>query len=795
MMSNRQLLWTGPSGLLTRFERIAQRFVLLLVVLYCPIAASAWAAQKQRDGDVALGKSMDYGPVLCHSVTFVKPKNKNAPTWAGAVTRGLVVDLRAGRTPSSAPGPVLCYDMNRLAVAGLWFDGCLDLSKTHHTSYKGSGPPRPGSSVVYQHLNDPGWLVEDDPLPNPLMALKGYYLFGHEVVLSYQAGDRKILECPSSLTQRDPVLDLQKLAQNELSEQERSWLSRQLVSRTFRVGPGQQSVSALVASLPDAQVTADRRRAVLHKPSQIVEAALAGHPAVRFRSREGTLYLEFPPSKTDQLVTVWLLVGRSKPVEPSPAFAKFAAGAPLAADPAGKLQGGKRRWPQDFQTQAQLGGEAAAYTVDELPIPDHPYGSWMRLSAIDCFPDGRIAVATLSGDVWIVTPGQVAHGELGQLTWQRFATGLYEPLGMKIVKNTIYIRGRDRITRLHDLNNDGEADYYENFHCQGEIGPGYHAFIFDLVCDRQGNFYYVISGRKCPSVGEVVKLSPDGKHWETIATRFRHPNGLGCGGPNDWLTIADNPDGKFPSGGMLVRRGQEYGQGGARTEPFLYLLPPKVDTSSGSQCWSDPKRWGPLGGCLTHTSYSKSNLSYVLIQETDKLPNGFAVQFPFQFRSGLMRAVVNPADGQVYVAGQRGWDSAAASDGCLARVRYTGQPAYLVTAAAATKRGIQLTFSCDLNPETVNYDNVFAERIGQGQQEVDIEDVKLLDQRTMLVEFLPEDLLAGGVIDRRRTKQDQSGRTHYRVIDPLALEFRLKANNGTKIKDTIYCTINSLADD
>ena len=78
------------------------------------------------------------------------------------------------------------------------------------------------------------------------------------------------------------------------------------------------------------------------------------------------------------------------------------------------------------------------------------------------------------------------------LTWSRFAAGLYEPLGLKIVDDIIYVRGRDRITRLHDLNHNGEADYYENFYEEpNEIGASYHAFIYDLNTDKSGNFYFL----------------------------------------------------------------------------------------------------------------------------------------------------------------------------------------------------------------------------------------------------------------------------------------------------------------
>ena len=70
----------------------------------------------------------------------------------------------------------------------------------------------------------------------------------------------------------------------------------------------------------------------------------------------------------------------------------------------------------------------------------------------------KFAVCSISGDVWRVSG---VDDKLDHLKWRRFATGLNQPLGIKVVKDEVYVLGRDQITRLHDLNGDGEADFYE----------------------------------------------------------------------------------------------------------------------------------------------------------------------------------------------------------------------------------------------------------------------------------------------------------------------------------------------
>src|SRR5207245_2084227 len=111
--------------------------------------------------------------------------------------------------------------------------------------------------------------------------------------------------------------------------------------------------------------------------------------------------------------------------------------------------------------------------------------------------DGRAALCTWDGDVWIVSgvgqaaslpkekqaaslpkeeqatslpkeeqagslPKEEQAGSLlhsGKVRWKRFAAGLHQPLGLKIVNDIVYVAGRDQITKLHDLNGDGEADF------------------------------------------------------------------------------------------------------------------------------------------------------------------------------------------------------------------------------------------------------------------------------------------------------------------------------------------------
>jgi hypothetical protein len=78
---------------------------------------------------------------------------------------------------------------------------------------------------------------------------------------------------------------------------------------------------------------------------------------------------------------------------------------------------------------------------------------------------------------------------------------------------------------------------------------------------------------------------------------------------------------------------------------------------------------------------------------------GGVIRLPVNLLTGVMRPRFSPLDGQLYVAGLRGWQTNAARDGALQRVRYTGQPLNTVAAMKVTHTGLDLTFTNPLDPK------------------------------------------------------------------------------------------------
>ena len=134
-------------------------------------------------------------------------------------------------------------------------------------------------------------------------------------------------------------------------------------------------------------------------------------------------------------------------------------------------------------------------------------------------------------------------------------------------------------------------------------------------------------------------------------------------------------------------------------KPIVWM-PQDVDNSSGGQVWVDNDRWGLPKGELLHTSYGAAALLHVMTEEVDGVTQGAVWRFPFRFASGVMRGRFRPQDGQLYVSGLRGWQTAGVRDGCLQRVRYTGKPLHQPLSFHAKKNGVLLGFTCPLDRKT-----------------------------------------------------------------------------------------------
>jgi mono/diheme cytochrome c family protein len=622
--------------------------------------------------------------------------------------------------------------------------------------------------------------TKNGPLPDAQGEYHGLYRHEAGTVLSYSIGGAKFLEMP--------------------------WESPIGLVRSFRHGPQKQNVEILLfdslEGLPKIDIylkNADTQASIKKYPSGRVTVLIPKGPS-------GSFDVIF--SKGDRKV--------------------FEFRSPDLGD---RMRGGPSLFPEVITVKGRISKDDKGYAIDDIPLPkDNPWESNIRFGAFDFFSDGkRAACSTWNGDVWIA---EGIDGDLSEIKWRRFASGLFQTLGIKIVDDVIYTHGRDQITRLHDLNNDGEADFYECFNNDVLITSGFHEFAFDLQTDNDGNFYFskgapVLSGGRGFSDltehnGTILKVSADGKNLTRMAWGLRAPGGVGIG-PNGEMTTGENegsyvprckitwskPDGSsfhgvVPSEWDNKKFVRNLPGTPTDYERPLCWLPYYVDNSSGSQFWvPENSSWKNHGGNMLHLSYGKSSIYRSLIDEVDGQVQGGVYRLPIELTTANMRGRFHPNSGHLYIIGFRGWQTNGGTG--LQRIRFVSDEKPVPLKLEAFENGLRVEFSASLDPEVAKdprryaiskWDYVWGPQYGSGRFSIDEQDPAAREHAR--IEPSKGSVNQVDSVDVRAAQLLEDGKSVFLYIPKMTpamqMEIRMDlADAGKKeFKETIWNTIHNL---
>ncbi|WP_165788628.1 3-keto-disaccharide hydrolase [Rubritalea profundi] len=608
------------------------------------------------------------------------------------------------------------FNADTFQLAGAWTNG--GGAGFHGLPYQGGHGATPSWNeklALFAAKNQPGWANADgsfsDPrasdgqlpnlgsLPKDWAKFNGYYVADGKVVFSYSVGEASVLDSPDAVQ-----IDATKVIVRQLE------LSKLSKAKELYIADSKGEVAV------DASGT-------IAKVNGTTFVASAG---AKFSAKDGAIYLTISANKSEKSITLAVWTGKTAPAEVIAAVSKFA---PLSAS----IKGGKPRYSTEkpIVTTGKVSTKKAPYVTDKITLPhDNPFGLKIRVGGFDFFEGGKsLAFSTWDGDLWKVTG---IDEKLEKLEYQLIATGLHETLGLTIVDNTIYTVGNDQITKHHDLNGDGETDFFETFNNDWKINKGFHIFSFDLKTDAEGNFWFaqgspVRSGgrgfeRISPTNGSIFKVSKEGSTLEQFASGFRSPNGIGVG-PNGEITAGDNEGSFMPRcpihwvtkdyfGGVVDTYAQkeklkssiwgakpEVNDVSEMAKPLMWL-PMDVDNSGGSQVWTTDERFGMPKDQLLHCSYGKSSVYRVFHETVNGQVQGGVTKVPFPaLTSSALRARFNPADGQLFIGGLKGWQTNAAELGGIDRIRFTGAQHNTVTLVQAKEKGLLVHFNFELDGE------------------------------------------------------------------------------------------------
>jgi len=376
--------------------------------------------------------------------------------------------------------------------------------------------------------------------------------------------------------------------------------------------------------------------------------------------------------------------------------------------------------------------ETDFYKLETFKIPD---GILLEAGGLQFLPDGRLAVSTRRGEIYLVE--NVLANDIKQVKFTRFAHGLHEVLGLAWRDGWLYATQRCEVSRLKDSDNDGVADLFETVADDWGITGDYHEYAFGSKFDKDDNLWVVhcLTGSFTSNTkwrGWCLRITPDGKVIPTCSG-IRSPGGIGANhvgdmfytdnqGPwngtcslkhlavgsfqghpdgNKWYSLT-NAIGPRPADPKSESRMMVEAKKVPELMPAAILFPYKKmgQSAAGIVCDTTGGKFGPFQNQLFVADQSHSTLMRCALEKVNGRYQGACFPFRQGFASGTLVQEF-ASNGAMLVGGtNRGWGSRGPAPGALERLTWTGKVPFEVHEMHAKPDGFELTFTDAVDPAT-----------------------------------------------------------------------------------------------
>ncbi len=387
----------------------------------------------------------------------------------------------------------------------------------------------------------------------------------------------------------------------------------------------------------------------------------------------------------------------------------------------------------------KLGGVHPGYRLTNI----RPEGMEMPVGALGMLSDGTLVVArfdaatlkaprptgSANGELWLLRELDQDDPELFQ--GEKIADGLFEPSGICVLQDVIYVSQREEISRF-ELN-ESTKEWKKSVVASGWETNDFHQLSAGLLFepgpgDRHPGFFYMARSpglglmKNPPDHGSIwrVDLSkPAGENVTPLTGGHRTPNGLGYG-PKKQIFVVDNQGEWTPASELNhVQEGSFYGfyhphdppnayrtpfqpddqENGIVTQPAI-LLPQDEIGNSPTQPLAFPGGHR-FAGQLALPDMRYGGINRVFLERVEGVWQGCAMRFTQGLEAGPNRILFGP-DGSLYVGGIGGshastwyWvnpEGEPTFQG-LERLTPTGKDVFEIEHLRATSNGFSLTFT------------------------------------------------------------------------------------------------------
>ena len=372
------------------------------------------------------------------------------------------------------------------------------------------------------------------------------------------------------------------------------------------------------------------------------------------------------------------------------------------------------------------------WTLETLPLPT---GVKMEGSGLASLPDGRLAVATRNGDVWLFKMNGTAP--------TKFASGLHEPLGLSFHDGALYATQRTEITCLRDTNGDDVADEYSTFSTGWGVSGNYHEYAYGPVFDPKGTAWITLNVGIGNHWEEAMPKSehalwrgwcltvPEGGKLTPMACGLRSPCGIGTNIEGD-VFASDQQGNWWPAGPLIhLRKGAFFGHAeslvdASRTDSPVKpidkvqeeitiahaihevpgYVPPAVwfpyvkmgQSCTGIVCDTSQGKFGPFAGQMLVGEFVLAGINRVFLEKVGGEYQGACFPFLTGFDCAVLQMAFLP-DGSLGVGEtNRGWNSLGTRSYGVQRVKWTGETPFEVLKMEALHEGFRFTFTEPVTP-------------------------------------------------------------------------------------------------
>jgi hypothetical protein len=359
------------------------------------------------------------------------------------------------------------------------------------------------------------------------------------------------------------------------------------------------------------------------------------------------------------------------------------------------------------------------FTLTDL----RPAGFQPRVSAMDWFPDGRLAIATWdgkstdTGEVWVLSNVTGATSP-SRVTTKRIATNLREPMGLKVLDGMIYVSQKHELTELTDVNGDDVIDRSRTV-ATWPYGGNFHEFAFGLLY-RDGFFYANLSvsinlggattdPQPAANRGTTVKVDRATGQVSYVAGGLRTPNGIGWG-PEGGVFVNDNQGGWLPASKLVHVKQDRFfnhytnpaGPFDAKpvTQPVLWLPQNEIANSPSTPVQLTQ---GVYAGQLIFGDVTYGGLQRGFLEKVNGEYQGAVFRMTQGLEAGVNRTTIGP-DGAIYVGGigdDGNWGQDGKLKHGLQKLAPNGGRTFDLLAVRAIAGGFELEYTQPVSAETV----------------------------------------------------------------------------------------------